>query len=82
MFIKDEGFGSEPIFEGHSLVLPSLSTGSSPILGTDLFLVNQGYKRAGFFYSKYISPIVGADILALENPNHGVSLSCEGKVKE
>lgn len=73
MFIKSED--SDLSFEGHTLVIPSLSTGSAPVLGTDLYLLNNDFKRAGYFYSKNIAHYAGADIF--KSGSSEVTLSCE-----
>ena len=76
MFISAKG-ASEANFEGHALVIPSLSVGQGPVLGTDLWLLNQGYSKAGFFYSKHVASFAGDEMITTENPSHFVTLSSE-----
>lgn len=62
-FIKSLDFN----LDGKTLVLPSNSVGSGPMLGVDLFLVSNSFRRIGFFKSKQIAYLVGSNIFNEES---------------
>lgn len=56
-------------FKDHTLVISSPeSHGSSPTLGLDLMIMNQGFSHVGYFDSDHILPLVGNDILSEGEP--------------
>ena len=48
-----------------TLVLPSQCVGLSAFIGMELFILNTGMERVGFYKSDYISPVVINDSMTL-----------------
>jgi len=61
-----------------TLVLPSQCVGLSAYMGMELFILNAGMERVGFYKSDYISPIVMNDNMTLNGQPMGqVSMPAE-----
>jgi hypothetical protein len=66
MFVPVHGStGVKPDFNGSTLVLPCHSAGMSPFIGLDLFILNEGMQKAGYYKSDYIAPGVSNDGLSI-----------------
>jgi len=48
-----------------TLVLPSQCVGLSAYMGMELFILNAGMERVGFYKSDYIAPVVMNDNMTL-----------------
>ena len=48
--------------KGTSLVYPTSSAGMSPMIGSDLYILNEGATKIGYLTSEYISPTVTNDM--------------------
>jgi len=70
MFVPAAGQPSQPSFQGTTLVIPCHSAGLSAFIGMDLFILNEGLTKLGYYKSPYIVPGVS---------NDGHSLSSEGE---
>ena len=56
-------------------MIPSNSIGNAPLMGVDLFMIDSGFQRVGFFKSKHIAYLVGSSIF--DEDSSQVSLSNE-----
>lgn len=66
MFVPVNGStGPKPEFSGSTLVIPCHSAGMSPFIGLDLFILNEGMQKAGYYKSDYIAPGVSNDGLSI-----------------
>ena len=66
MFVAEFGKSVDAsAMKGTTLVIPSQSIGMSPFLGMDLFILNKGMERIGFYKSDYVSPVIVNDLLTL-----------------
>ena len=63
-------------FKGSTLVLPTSSAGMSGLIGSDLFILNEGLTKAGYLYSEYIAPVIFNDALNPDN-NGQLTMPCE-----
>ena len=65
-------------FRGSTLVLPSQCVGLSSHIGMELFILNTGMQRVGFYKSDYIAPVVINDCMTLAGGQMGqVSMPAE-----
>ena len=63
MFVSEFGKAIQPtIFKGTTLVIPCLGAGMSPYIAMDLFVLNQGLTRVGFYHSDLLAPLVMNDM--------------------
>lgn len=61
-----------------TLVLPSQCVGLSAYMGMELFILNAGMERVGFYKSDYISPVIMNDNMTLSGQPMGqVSMPAE-----
>ena len=44
--------------KGSTLVIPQISAGFSPMIATDLYILNEGFNKVGYLKSEYISPLL------------------------
>jgi len=50
MFVPVHGSGFKPeVFSGSTLVIPCHSAGMSPFIGLDLYILNEGMRKAGYY---------------------------------
>jgi len=56
---------AKPEFSGSTLVIPCHSAGMSPFIGLDLYILNEGMQKAGYYKSDYIAPGVSNDGLSV-----------------
>ena len=79
MFVPE--FGKQvdaSVFKGTTLVIPSQSIGMSPFIGMDLFILNKGMERVGFYKSDYIAPVIANDLLQTPGTEAGqISMPAE-----
>lgn len=66
-------------YAGKTLVLPSNSAGNAPMLGSDLYLSSNGFKKVGYFKSKHIALLVGSSIFNEESSEVQLSNEVWGK---
>jgi hypothetical protein len=71
MFVPLFGTSTTPIFSGSTLVIPCHSAGMSPFIGLDLYILNEGMQKVGYYKSETIAPGVSNDGLSL-TPEEGV----------
>ena len=64
MFVPVHGKPSKPDFAGSTLVIPCHSAGMSPFIGLDLYILNEGMHKAGYYKSDFIAPGVSNDGLS------------------
>jgi hypothetical protein len=53
--------------KGTTLVIPQISAGFSPMIATDLFILNERCNKIGYLKSDYISPLLQNDTLKTED---------------
>ena len=59
------------VLAGSTLVLGSHGAGLSPHIGMDLFILNGGMERLGFYKSDLIAPVIVNDVLTPAGGNLG-----------
>lgn len=66
------------MFKDSTLIIPCTSVGLSPYIAMDLFALNDGAKRVGFYDSEYINPTCPNDVLRLQGQAPGqISMPAE-----
>ena len=72
MFVSEFGKNQNAsVFAGTTLVIPSHAVGLSPHIGMDLFILNEGMTKHGFYKSDHISPMVMNDVLSVNGQAAG-----------
>lgn len=66
-----------PDFSGSSLVIPCHSAGLSPFIGLDLFILNEGLEKLGYYKSDYIASGLSNDGLSLNDGEGKIILPAE-----
>ena len=65
-------------FAGHTLVIPCTAVGLSPHIAMDLYFLNEGAVKIGYFDSLEIKPACSNDILTLQGEQPGkISMPAE-----
>ena len=64
-FVPVFGSSVKPDFSGSTLILPCHSAGMSPFIGLDLYILNEGMQKVGYYKSDYIAPGVSNDGLSV-----------------
>ena len=59
------------VLKGSTLVIGSHGAGLSPHIGMDLFILNGGMERLGFYKSDLIAPVIINDVLTPPGGNLG-----------
>jgi len=78
MFVPVHGSGFKAeAFSGSTLVIPCHSAGMSPFIGLDLYILNEGMHKAGYYQSDFISPGVSNDGLSLVPDQGQLTLPAE-----
>ena len=67
----------KPDFSGSTLVIPCHSAGMSPFIGLDLYILNEGMQKVGYYKSDYIAPGVSNDGLSLNQDEGHLTLPAE-----
>lgn len=73
-------FGStrpKPDFTGSTLVIPCHSAGMSPFIGLDLYVLNEGMIKVGYYKSDYIAPGVSNDGLSIHSEEGNLTMPAE-----
>lgn len=65
MFVPVHGSTGAPAFAGTTLVIPCHSAGMSPFIGLDLYILNEGLTKVGYFKSEHIVAGISNDGLSL-----------------
>ena len=52
-------------FKGSTMVVPSNAVGLAPHIAMDLYILNAGMVKLGYYVSDYLSPLVINDIMRL-----------------
>jgi hypothetical protein len=60
-----------PNLSGSTLVIPCHSAGMSPFIGLDLFILNEGLVKIGYYKSENIAPGLSNDGLSLVEGGEG-----------
>ena len=77
MFVPVHGSTQAASFAGSTLVIPCHSAGMSPFIGLDLYILNEGMRKAGYYHSDYIAPGVSNDGLSLKEDEGQLTLPAE-----
>jgi predicted ATP-grasp superfamily ATP-dependent carboligase len=65
-------------FKGSTMVLPSSAVGLCPHIAMDLYILNQGMVKLGYYVSDYMSPLIINDIMKLSSEGPGkITMPCE-----
>jgi predicted ATP-grasp superfamily ATP-dependent carboligase len=64
-FVPVFGSSVKPEFAGSTLVIPCHSAGMSPFIGLDLYILNEGMQKVGYYKSDFIAPGVSNDGLSV-----------------
>ena len=76
MFVSEFGKGVQPsVFKGTTLVIPCIGAGMGGCIAMDLFVMNQGLTRIGFYHSDFLASVVMNDTHTQTGEPHG-KLSC------
>jgi len=59
------------VLKGSTLVLGSHGAGLSPHIGMDLFILNGGMERLGFYKTELIAPVIINDVLTTAGAHLG-----------
>lgn len=70
-FVPVYGSSVKPDFVGSTLIIPCHSAGMSPFIGLDLYILNEGMQKVGYYKSDFIAPGVSNDGLSVA-PDQGV----------
>ena len=66
MFVPVHGTSTKSdVFAGSTLIIPCHSAGMSPFVGLDLYILNEGMRKVGFYHSDFIAPGVSNDGLSI-----------------
>lgn len=78
MFVQLPGASTtSSSFAGSTLVIPCHSAGMSPFIGLDLYILNEGMQKIGYYKSDYIAPGVSNDGLSLSAEEGQLTLPAE-----
>ena len=58
-------------FKGSTLVLPSNAVGVCPHIAMDLYILNQGMVKLGYYVSDFMSSIIINDIMRMDGQPDG-----------
>lgn len=73
-------FGTQsplPSLAGSTLVIPCVAAGMGPSIGLDLFILNEGLVKLGYYKSEYIAPGLSNDGLSLVEGQGALTLPAE-----
>ena len=73
-------FGTQtplPSLAGTTLVIPCVGAGMSPSIGLDLFILNEGLVKLGYYKSDFIAPGTSNDGLSLTEGEGKLTLPAE-----
>lgn len=65
MLVKAPGQSADFNFTGHTLVIPCHAAGMSAFIGLDMYILNEGMVKAGYFKSQYIANGISNDGLSV-----------------
>ncbi len=68
---------SPPSFVGHTLVIPTTSAGFSAMIGLDMYILNEGFVKAGWYKSFNIGLGISNDALSLAGEEGKLVMPCE-----
>lgn len=77
MFVPLHGSTIVPDFKGTTLVIPCHSAGLSSFIALDLYILNEGMTKVGYYKSNNIAPGVSNDGLSVAGEEGSLILPCE-----
>ena len=77
MFVPVLGGESKPNFKDTTLIVPCHSVGMSAFIALDLYILNDGFTKVGYFDSRNLTPGISNDGLSLKRDEGNIILPCE-----
>lgn len=77
MFVPVAGGDAKPNFKDTTLIIPTHSVGLSPFIALDMYILNDGFTKVGYFDSQNFVPGISNDGLSLTKDEGNLILPCE-----
>ena len=77
MFVPVAGGDAKPNLQGSTLIVPTHSAGMSTFIALDIYILNEGFKKIGYFDTRNMTPGISNDGLSLGGAEGNLIMPCE-----